>query len=99
VIALLNGYYSNLIIVKSLGNASDAVIAEAIGNKNAWLIGKNKEAARRHTMENLERCIGWLHVYDMKAKGWNSSADDYAFTIELLDHLLYPGKEPVFNEN
>jgi DNA polymerase-3 subunit delta len=99
LIALLNGFYSGLLIVKSLGNASDAVIGEAINNKSSWLIAKTKDAARRYSLENLERCIGWLHIYDMKAKGWNSSADDYALTIELLDHLLYPGKEPVFNEN
>ncbi|HXR80787.1 MAG TPA: DNA polymerase III subunit delta [Saprospiraceae bacterium] len=99
LIALLNGFYSGLLIVKSLGNASDAIIGEAMGNKSPWLIGKTKDAARRYTLENLERCIGWLHIYDMKSKGWNSSADDYALTVELLDHLLYPGKEPVFNEN
>jgi len=99
LIALLNGFYSGLLVVKSLGNASDAVIGEAMGNKNTWLIGKTKEAARRYSLEHLERCIGWLHIYDMKAKGWYSSVDDRSLTIELLDHLLYPGEAPVFNEN
>jgi len=99
LIALLNGFYSGLLIVKSLGSASDAAIGEALGNKSPWLISKTKEAARRYTLENLERCISWLHIYDMKSKGWYSSADDRALTIELLDHLLYPGKVPVFNEN
>ncbi len=99
LIALLNGYYSSLLIVKSLGNASDAVIGEALGNKSSWLIGKTKDTARRYSQENLERCIAWLHEYDMKAKGWYSGADDRALTIELLDHLLYPGQAPVFNEH
>ena len=83
-----------MLIVKSLGNASDAVIGDALGNKSPWLISKTKEAARRYSLENLERSIQWLHIYDMKAKGWYSSSDDYALTIELLDHLLYPGKIP-----
>jgi DNA polymerase-3 subunit delta len=100
VIALLSGFYSRMRAIKSLGNAGDAAIGEAIGNKSPWLINKSKEAARRYTLEDIERCIGWLHVYDMKSKGWsNPNADDRALTIEMLDHLLFPGKEAVFNDN
>jgi DNA polymerase-3 subunit delta len=98
LIALLNGFYSGLLVVKSLGNAGDAAIGEALGNKNTWVIGKTKEAARRYTLEHIETCIQWLHIYDMKSKGWYSSADDYALTIELLDHLLYPAKIPSLSE-
>ena len=97
LIALLNGFYSGLLVVKSLGNAGDAAIGEALGNKSPWVISKTKDAARRYSLENIEQCIRWLHIYDMKAKGWYSSNDDYALTIELLDHLLYPAKLPAFS--
>ena len=100
LIALLGGFYSRLLAVKSLGNAGDAAIAEAIGNKSPWLINKSKDAARRYSLEDIERSIAWLHIYDMKSKGWsNPGADDRALTIELLDHLLFPGKMPEFTEN
>jgi DNA polymerase-3 subunit delta len=100
LIALLYGYYSRIYIVKSLGNAPDAAIGEAIGNKSSFFINKNKEAARRYSMDTIEKCLGWLHVYDMKSKGWLfTGGDDRALTIELLDKLLIPEGEPMFAEN
>ncbi len=97
LIALLYGFYSRIYAIKSLGNASDNAIGEAIGNKSPYFISKNKEAARRYTSEVAESAIAWLHVYDMKAKGWGyKGGDDKALTIELLDHLLFPGQVPVF---
>ncbi|HJW30769.1 MAG TPA: hypothetical protein VJ508_16155, partial [Saprospiraceae bacterium] len=100
LIALLAGFYSRMLVVKGLGNAPDASIGEALGNKSPWVINKSKDAARRYTAEHIEHCLAWLHLYDMKSKGWsNPGADDKALTIELLDHLLFPGKPPVFVEN
>lgn len=97
LIALLAGFYSRMYIVKSLGNATDAVIGEAIGNKSTYFINKNKDAARRYSLDTIEKCIGWLHTYDMKSKGWlYSGGDDRALTIELLDRLLFPDQQPVF---
>ena len=100
LIALLAGFYSRLYIVKSLGTTTDAAIGEAIGNKSPFFIGKNKDAARKYSMDTLEKCINWLHVYDMKSKGWGyTGGDDRALTIELLDRLLFPDQQPVFKEN
>jgi len=100
LIALLAGFYSRIYAVKSLGQASDAAIGEAIGNKSSFFINRNKDAARRYSLETIEKSIGWLHVYDMKSKGWlYSGGDDKALTIELLDRLLYPDSTPMFTEN
>jgi DNA polymerase-3 subunit delta len=97
LIALLAGFYSRVYTVKSLGNVSDAVIGEAIGNKSPFFINRNKDAARRYSIDTLEKCIGWLHIYDMKSKGWNyTGADHRALTIELLDRLLFPDTYPEF---
>ena len=96
VIALLSGYYTRLYAIKSMGAATDAAIGDVIGNKSPFLIGKGKEAARRYPLEVLEKSIAWLHVYDMKAKGWGfSGGDDRALTIELLDRLLFPNNYPM----
>ena len=100
LIALLAGFYSRVYTIKSLGPTSDNAIGEAIGNKNPFFISRNKEAARKYSLDTIERCLGWLHIYDMKSKGWNySGADDRALTIELLDRLLFPDNYPVFTEN
>ncbi len=100
LIALLAGHYSRIYAAKSLGQATDAAIGEAIGNKNPYVITKAKEAARKYSLETLEKSIGWLHVYDMKSKGWLfSGGDDKALTIELIDRLLYPDSSPMFTEN
>ncbi len=95
LIALLYGYYSRLYAVKSLGQATDAAIGEAINNKNPFVINKHKELVRKYSSEHLENCLQWLHIYDMKSKGWEyTGGDDRALTIELLDHLLYSEMHP-----
>lgn len=98
LIALLYGFYTRILAAKSLGQANDAAIGEAIGNKNPYVIGKAKEAARKYSMEQLEYFIQCLHHYDMKSKGWNNpGADHRALTIELLDTLLIPAKSPMMS--
>jgi len=98
VIALLAGYYTRLYITRSMLSAEDDAIAEAIGIKAPFVIRTYKAAAKKYTPEILERCIGWLHVYDMKSKGWNfRGGDDRALTIELLGHLLHPDFVPEFS--
>jgi DNA polymerase III subunit delta len=100
LIALLYGFYSRAYTIKSMGSATDAAIGEAIGNKSPYFINRNKDAARRYSLETLEKCIGWLHIYDMKSKGWGyTGGDDRALTIELLDRLLFPDNFPVFAES
>jgi len=97
LIALLYGFYSRMYVVKSLGAVSDAAIGEAIGNKSPFFIKKNKDASRHYSIETLEKCLCWLHVYDMKSKGWDfTGGDDRALTIELLDRLLFPDAFPAF---
>ncbi len=100
LIALLAGYYTRLYITRSMLSADDDAVAEAIGIKSAYVIKGYKIAAKKFSPETLERCIGWLHVYDMKSKGWNfRGGDDRALTIELLGHLMHPDYIPAFAED
>ncbi len=100
LIALLYGFYSRAYIVKSLGPTTDAAIGEALNNRSPFFVNRTKQAARRYSLESLERCLCWLHIYDMKSKGWGfAGGDDKALTIELLDHLLYPESMPDFSAN
>ena len=100
LIALLAGYYTRLYITRSMLSADDDTVAEAIGIKSAYVIRGYKTASKKYSSETLERCIGWLHVYDMKSKGWNyRGGDDRALTIELLGHLMHPDYVPAFTEN
>lgn len=97
LIALLYGFYSRIYIVKSLGATTDDVIGDAINNRSPFFISRNKQAARKYSMDTVEKCLCWLHIYDMKSKGWNfTGGDDRALTIELLDHLLFPETMPEF---
>ena len=100
LIALLAGHYSKVYITKSMPSADDQTIADAMGMKSTYMVRNYKAAAKKYSIETLERCIGWLHVYDMKAKGWNyRGGDDRALTIELLGHLMHPDYVPAFSEN
>lgn len=100
VVAVLAAYFTRVYAVKSMPSADDNAIMDAIGIKNPYVIKKYKIAAQKYSLTTLERIIGWLHVYDMKGKGWTyRGGDDRALTIELLGHLMHPDHEPVFAEN
>ena len=100
LIATLAGYFTRLYAVKSMPSADEGAIAEAIGIKSPFIIRMHKNAAAKYSLHTLERNIGWLHVYDMKSKGWSyRGGDDRALTIELLGHLLHPEHAPQFVEN
>lgn len=97
LIALLAGYYTRLYVTRSMLNADDQTIADALGFKSPYMVRNLKNVAKQYSPEVLERCIGWLHVYDMKSKGWNfTHRDERALTIELLGHLLHPDFVPEF---
>ena len=99
LIALLAGYYTRLYIVRSMLPSDEDSISEAIGIKSMYVVKGYIFAAKKYSPEVLERCIGWLHVYDMKAKGWNfRGGDDRALTIELLGHLMHPDYVPQFTD-
>lgn len=100
VIAILAGYFSKVYAVKSMPGADDNAIGDTIGIKAPFIIRKFKSGASKYSIGAIERIIGWLHVYDMKAKGWGyRGGDDRALTIELLGHLMHPDREPEFAEN
>ena len=99
VVATLAAYFTRVYAVKSMPSADDGAIGDAIGIKSPFIIKKYKIAAQKYSMIMLERIIGWLHVYDMKGKGWTyRGGDDRALTIELLGHLMHPDHEPRFAE-
>jgi DNA polymerase-3 subunit delta len=100
LIAMLAGYYTRLYAVKSLPSADEGALAEAIGIKNPFVVKKHKAAASKYTLSTLERIIGWLHIYDMKSKGWSyRGGDDRALTIELIGKIMRPDEEPAFADS
>ena len=93
LVATLAAYFTRVYAVKSMPGADDASLGEAIGIKSPWVIKKYKSATSKYSVETLERIISWLHVYDMKAKGWSfKGGDDRALTIELLGHIMHPNE-------
>ncbi|MEP6647636.1 MAG: DNA polymerase III subunit delta [Saprospiraceae bacterium] len=99
LIALLAGYYTRLYVTRSLISESDQVVADALAMKSPYMVKNYKNAAKKYSLETLERCLGWLHVYDMKSKGWNyKGGDQRALTIELLGNLMHPDYAPEFSD-
>lgn len=99
-IALMAGHYTKLYVTRSMISEDDQVIAAALDMKNPYMVKNYKNAAKKYSPETLERCIGWLHVFDMKSKGWDYKGGEHrSLTIELLDHLMHPDTVPVFAEN
>ncbi|MDQ3016140.1 MAG: DNA polymerase III subunit delta [Bacteroidota bacterium] len=97
LIATLAGYFTRLYTIRSMPTADDNAIMDAVGIKAPFIVKKLKYEASRYPLAILERIIGWLHVYDMKSKGWGyRGGDDRAITIELLGHILHPVHQPEF---
>ncbi len=95
LIAVLAGYFTRLYTIRSMPSADENAIMEAVGIKAPFIVKKLRNEASRYPPVVLERIIGWLHVYDMKSKGWGyRGGDDRALTIELLGHILHPVHEP-----
>ena len=95
VIATLAAYFTRVYAVKSMPSADDAALGEAIGIRSPFVIRKYKSGASKFSLTQLENIIKWLHIYDMKAKGWsNRNADDRALTIELLSYIMHPDVSP-----
>ena len=96
LVATLAAYFTRVYAVKSMPGADEGTLAEAIGIKSPFVIRKYKTASAKYSFEALERIIDSLHVYDMKAKGWDYlGGDDRALTIELLGHIMHPVSEKV----
>ncbi len=99
LVATLAAYFTRVYSVKAMSSGDDVSIGEAIGIRSPFVVKIYKAAAQRYSLISLERIIGWLHVYDLKAKGWTyRGGDDRALTIELLGHLMHPDREPEFSE-
>lgn len=87
VVAMLFGFFSNVLLVATAPDKSDAGLIAATG-KSPFRIKKFKEAARNYSPMALVNIITYLRECDAKSKGINSRQDPYELLRELAFKIL-----------
>jgi DNA polymerase-3 subunit delta len=89
VLPMLYNYFINLMTIHALTDKSQRSVASAL-SINPFFVKEYMEAYRNYTYGKLFRIIGYLREYDMKSKGYESSAmNDGAIFKELIYKILH----------
>jgi len=90
VVATFFSYFTKLLIVRSLGRASDQEIAQALGQNSTYFVREYKSAANKYSVASLEHIIGIIRNYDLKSKGMESRNQDAgALLREMVQRIFY----------
>lgn len=89
IIAILYGFFANVLIVRATKDKSDQSLLAATGVKSPWQLSKFKEAAARYSTQACVNIIGYLRECDVKSKGMGSLQDGYALLRELVYKILH----------
>ena len=90
IVGTFFSYFTKLMIVSSLGKATDQEIAHAIGQNSTYFVLEYKTAASRYSIASLEKIIGIIRSYDLRSKGIHSrNADDGELLREMVQRIFY----------
>lgn len=86
VIPSLGAYFAKVYTVHLLHGATESDLLSALGLKTAFFLKEYRQAAKAYQPHQLERVLGLLHDYDLRAKGLGN---DHTSDGELLRELLH----------
>lgn len=87
-LAMLNTFFSKLLLVHTATDNSDAGLAAAL-KINPYFVRSYRTAARSFSYAKTEDVIGLLREYDLKSKGVNNASDDGELLRELTYRILH----------
>ena len=87
IIGVLFSFFSKLMIIHSLSNLSDRLIAEKI-KVHPFFVSNYKKGINNYTFQECMRIISLLKETDLKFKGINGSVD-HEYLKELVLRILY----------
>lgn len=95
VISLLFSFYNKLYITKSMSTSNDQDLAGALGMRSTYFVREYRQAAKFHSMEELENIIAILKEFDLRSKGKHidhliSSEDE--ILREMVQQILSAGE-------
>ncbi len=88
VINALYGFFSKALMLHALQGRSEKEMLDTLKLRGSWALKDYSLAAHRYSRAQLEAIIGYLHEYDLKAKGITLDSSSYT-DGELLQELVW----------
>lgn len=88
-LAMLFGFFSNVLIVRATKDKSLASLMSATGAKSDFRIKKFIEASRNYSTRACVNIISYLRECDVKSKGIGSRQGEFALLRELVYKILH----------
>lgn len=85
IVAVLYPFFYKMLAYHLAADHSDATLTAIYGNTHPYVKKINVEYAHRYSLFELQKIMGLLREFDMKAKGVNAAIPD----DELLKELIY----------
>lgn len=88
-VSMIFSFFSNVLLVRTSRDQSDAGLMAQTGSKSAFRIRKFKQAAANYSTRACVNIIAYLRECDMKTKGQGSRQDPYELFKELIYKILH----------
>jgi DNA polymerase-3 subunit delta len=88
-VSMLFGYFSKLLIFRTMMGKSEAELMDALGTKSTWRVKKIAEASKFYSTAACVNIITWIRECDVKSKGIGSRQDATALLRELIYKILH----------
>ena len=88
-VSMLFGYFSRLLIYRTMMGKSQEELMEALGTKSAWRVKKIGDASKFYSTAACVNIISWIRECDVKSKGMGSRQDATALLRELVYKILH----------
>ena len=87
-VSVLFGYFSKILIYRTMAGKSQDELLAALGTKSPWRVKKIGDASRYYTTAACVNIISWIRECDVKSKGMGSRQEASALLRELIYKIL-----------
>jgi len=88
-VSMLFGFFSKLLIFRTMAGKSQDEIMAALGAKSAWQVKKMAEASKYYSTAACVNIISFIRECDIKSKGIGSRQGATSLLRELIYKILY----------
>ena len=88
-ISMIYGFFSNVLLVRTARDKTDAGLMAQCGTRSMFRVKKFKEAARNYSTRACVNIISYLRECDVKCKGQGSRQDPYDLLFDLVYKILH----------
>lgn len=88
-VSVLFGYFSKLLIYRTMVGKSQDELMAALGTKSMWRVKKIGEASKYYSTAACVNIISWIRECDVKSKGMGSRQDANSLLRELVFKILH----------